>query len=209
MADHSRGEHSVILAPAAPHDTPAAIALLLGLPGGLTEIFPRRAVAERVARAMFESNGTVFGYAHALVARAAGRPVGIVVRFPGVVWRRLRLTTGSTMVRAAGVHAPAVVWRGSRQGRLMPPVPAGFMYVPVLAVQPDHRRRGIATRLLREVIGEAERAGGAGVALDVGAANRAAIAVYRSVGFEVVGRRAIPPGRGLRILSSLRMERRA
>jgi ribosomal protein S18 acetylase RimI-like enzyme len=88
----------------------------------------------------------------------------------------------------------------------MPPVRAGFLYVPVLAVDPGHRRRGIATRLLREVIEEAERAGGRGVALDVVADNRAAIALYESLGFGMVERRTIPPGRGLNHLSSLRME---
>lgn len=207
MADDARDERpAVILGPASPEDGAAAVALMLGLPGGLTEIFPRRAVAERVARAMFESDRTVFGRRFALVARVGGRVAGIVVRIPEDAWRGVRLSTGSTMMRAAGLRAPAVVWRGSRQEQLMPPVRAGFVYVVVLAVDPDHRRRGIATRLLREVIAEAEGAGRRGVALDVVADDRAAIALYETSGFEVVERRTIPPGRRLTHLSSLRME---
>ena len=192
--------------PASPADAAAVTALILSLPGGITEIFPTRTVAERVARAMFDSARTVLGWPHALVARVGGRVAGMVVRVPADAWRGLRLGSGPTMMRAAGLRAPAVLWRGSRQDRLMPPVPPGFLYVAALAVAPARRRHGIGTHLLRGVIAEADRERRRGVALDVAAGNDGAVALYRSLGFEIVGRRSIPPGRGLRHRSSVRME---
>jgi len=59
-----------------------------------------------------------------------------------------------------------------------------------LAVDPGHRRRG-AARLLLDAVVEKTRSGGAeSLFLEVGADNPGARALYDSLGFAVVGRRA-------------------
>jgi [ribosomal protein S18]-alanine N-acetyltransferase len=63
------------------------------------------------------------------------------------------------------------------------------MHILNLAVHPDHRRRGIARKLLSEAL-EQTRAQGAHVAwLEVRPSNTAARVLYESFGFKEVGRR--------------------
>lgn len=80
---------------------------------------------------------------------------------------------------------------------LVDDVPAGFAMVRsvadeaellLLAVDPAHRRRGIATALLRAVIAEAQAGGIADLHLEVRAGN-AAVDLYTAQGFAKVGER--------------------
>ncbi|MGP7795077.1 GNAT family N-acetyltransferase [Sphingomonas sp. CLY1604] len=80
---------------------------------------------------------------------------------------------------------------------LVDDMPAGFAMVRsvadeaellLLAVDPAHRRRGIATALLRAVIAEAQAGGIADLHLEVRAGN-AAVALYTAQGFAKVGER--------------------
>ena len=66
-------------------------------------------------------------------------------------------------------------------------VVADEMHLLNLAVHPIHRRRGISRQLLDTAMAQA-RSQGAGVAwLEVRPSNQAALALYRSFGFEEVG----------------------
>ena len=58
-----------------------------------------------------------------------------------------------------------------------------------VAVRPDCRRRGVASRLLRVFLDFAQANGLAFLTLEVRASNRAAAALYKRLGFRVVGRR--------------------
>jgi ribosomal-protein-alanine N-acetyltransferase len=58
-----------------------------------------------------------------------------------------------------------------------------------VAVHPDHRRRGLAHSLLARGLATAAGAGAKVAHLEVRAGNAAAIALYRGLGFELVGRR--------------------
>jgi [ribosomal protein S18]-alanine N-acetyltransferase len=60
----------------------------------------------------------------------------------------------------------------------------------MLVVAPDVRRRGIAAWLLDSILEEAARHGARRVFLEVGAANPAALALYRRTGFVDAGRRS-------------------
>lgn len=62
-------------------------------------------------------------------------------------------------------------------------------HIATLAVHPDYRRRGIATRLLKTALQESARLGMRSATLEVRAGNLAAQALYQRFGFEVVGRR--------------------
>jgi ribosomal-protein-alanine N-acetyltransferase len=59
-----------------------------------------------------------------------------------------------------------------------------------VAVEPGHRRRGAARRLLDAVIGHARDRGARTLFLEVGADNPGARTLYDSLGFVVVGKRA-------------------
>ncbi len=59
-----------------------------------------------------------------------------------------------------------------------------------VAVDPGHRRRGAARRLLDAVIGHARAGGALTLFLEVGADNPGARTLYDSRGFGVVGKRA-------------------
>jgi ribosomal-protein-alanine N-acetyltransferase len=65
----------------------------------------------------------------------------------------------------------------------------GESQVAELAVHPDFRRRGLARRLVREVLEDARARGAAVVTLEVREGNAAARRLYESFGFSTTGRR--------------------
>ena len=66
-------------------------------------------------------------------------------------------------------------------------VPEGDFYVRALAVDPDHRGRGIGTRLLGFLEQQAVAAGTRRIALDVAMKNQRAQALYERQGFTIAG----------------------
>ena len=62
-------------------------------------------------------------------------------------------------------------------------------YIDNVAVDPDFRRRGVASALLEALIGEAGRRKLRFLSLEVRAGNAGAIALYASFGFESLGMR--------------------
>lgn len=91
---------------------------------------------------------------------------------------------------AAGYSAQV----GEREGRViafgvMMRAP-GEAQILNLSVVPDMRRQGLGRALLERFIDDALRAGAEQIFLEVRVSNIAAIALYRSAGFETVGRRA-------------------
>ena len=62
-------------------------------------------------------------------------------------------------------------------------------YITNVAVFPEHRRRGIAAKIIDVYMNFARANGLAFLTLEVRPTNGAAIALYRSFGFEEVGRR--------------------
>jgi len=63
------------------------------------------------------------------------------------------------------------------------------LHVLKVASHPIHQGRGLATSLIEEARGEAERASGRGLILEVRPSNRRALGLYRFLGFHVLGRR--------------------
>ncbi|GIX21552.1 MAG: ribosomal-protein-alanine acetyltransferase [Gammaproteobacteria bacterium] len=68
-------------------------------------------------------------------------------------------------------------------------IAVGECHVLNLCVDPGMRRRGWGRALLLHALGEAQRAGASRVYLEVRPSNAAALGLYRSLGFETVGRR--------------------
>ena len=66
---------------------------------------------------------------------------------------------------------------------------AGEIHILNLAVDASRRRMGLGSLLLTAVLREAAEGTGSAVGLEVAEANAPALALYRSAGFVVVGRR--------------------
>lgn len=58
-----------------------------------------------------------------------------------------------------------------------------------VAVHPDHRRRGIARKLIEELVEALKQRGNHSLTLEVRASNTPAIALYEKLGFQEAGRR--------------------
>lgn len=127
-----------------------------------------------------------------VVAEVDGRIVGIVHLALGPAGDQAALTDalGRAVGRLRALRAALVL------GMLGPRrLPADGAYVDELAVAPGARRHGIGRALVRWCIAEASRAGKRRLTLMVTADNAAALALYRSEGFETVRRMRWPLAR--------------
>jgi len=94
----------------------------------------------------------------------------------------------ATLMGTPGVFALAVV-NGDMVGLILMRAIAGEAEVLTLAVEPEHRRRGVARDLLRAGLAQAAHAGAEEAFLEVAADNPGALALYRAEGFEQAGHR--------------------
>ena len=189
-------------------DVEPASKLLLELPGGLRDLFAKPDTAERVARGAFVAGRSVLSHRHTIIVEDGGRPVALMVRLSGRDWRRLRLSTGVAMIRAAGpAETPGLIRRGRIQDRLIPAVAHDTLYLPAMAVSRERRSQGIGSLLVLRAMGEAAERGFRSVSLDVDASNAGAIRLYQRAGFHRLSEHRIDAvGKG-RAGGSVRMER--
>mgnify|MGYP001268877561 FL=1 len=80
------------------------------------------------------------------------------------------------LVESGAVRAYSVAWFVADEGHLAN-----------LATDPDHRGRGFARAVLRDLLAEARRSGTANVWLEVRTGNAVAIRLYRAHGFRAAG----------------------
>jgi ribosomal-protein-alanine N-acetyltransferase len=95
----------------------------------------------------------------------------------------------SSLMGTPGVFTLAAV-DGAPIGLILMRAIAGEAEILTLAVEPAHRRRGVARALLTAGLGLAVRAGAETCFLEVAADNAAALALYRAAGFEEAGHRS-------------------
>ena len=92
--------------------------------------------------------------------------------------------SANQMVFGAFAGDQLVAVAGLRRYPLRPVQQKGFLWG--LFVVQEHRRRGIARRLIAAAVEQARAMGLAQIALNTGIENARAIALYRSAGFEAV-----------------------
>lgn len=131
----------------------------------------------RLMTKMAAMEQTQYSYRNALVAAdAEGTVVGACVAYDGASMKLLRETFLSHLLSDLGHDFQFA------EDETQP----GEYYIDTLAVSPQHRHQGIATRLLHAAIGRATASGlPAALLVDVGNPN--AERLYRSLGFEEVG----------------------
>ena len=163
--------------------------LLLEAVPSIQVVLGERPTAIRGLEACYRADRTEFAHRFGLLAERDGVMAGVAIGFPGRLYQGLKLGTGVTLARAAGPrHATEVVRRERALARLLPNPDPGFLYVSVVAVAAEHRRRGVARALMERVLSGAGRLG-LGIAVDTAMDNDQARALYQAFGLRVVAAR--------------------
>jgi ribosomal protein S18 acetylase RimI-like enzyme len=118
------------------------------------------------------------------VAELDGELAGVVAWFPvGEGDERARRFVSLTAPRVPPWRWPALLRHLRAAGTVSPHPPPGTLYVDALAVDPAHRRRGVARALLARAEQVAAAQQLSGVALDTGLHNEPARALYAASGY--------------------------
>jgi ribosomal-protein-alanine N-acetyltransferase len=118
--------------------------------------------------------------------RAAALHAGSFLPLGERAWTRQDL---AELVASPGVAGLLLQVDGHDAGLAVCRVAADEAELLTIAVQPAHRRKGLARRLLAAVIDHARNAGARTLFLEVGVDNPAARSLYEAQGFRVVGER--------------------
>jgi [ribosomal protein S18]-alanine N-acetyltransferase len=122
----------------------------------------------------------------ALPLAAAGVAAAIHARAADAPWSA---ETIAGLLAQPGVSGLLALTGEAPQGFILCRVAADEAEVLTLAVLPEARRRGIARALVTAAMAQVTAGGAARLLLEVSVRNDAALALYRSVGFDEVGRR--------------------
>jgi GNAT superfamily N-acetyltransferase len=175
-----------VIRPARPEEGDVVAELLYETAGGMYDLFAGgRERARRILRAAYRRRGNSASHETILLAEVDGIVAGAVAAFP-VSEGNAR---AKAFLRLSLARTPP--WRWPRTlrvfrlgGELTPPAPPDALYVDALATRADHRRRGVATALLRAMEEQARERGLTALALDTAERNTGAQALYESFGME-------------------------
>lgn len=169
----------LLIRPAEPDDAPSLARLIVMAGGGVYEFLlhglaPGMAIEDMLVPGLAGRTGS-FSHRHVTVAEVAGHIVGLAHAYP-VDWMKMQDFAGlppDRIEHMADFHVTQD-W--------------GSYFLSALAVEPTHRRRGIARRLLARVYDRAREGGFDRLSMHVWADNGAARALYAAEGFTERGR---------------------
>jgi ribosomal protein S18 acetylase RimI-like enzyme len=155
-----------------------------------------RGAAVRVLRAQFGRRFTGVSTEVCTVAELDGRVAAAVAAYPAREGaRRAGRSLRVALRRLSPLRWPRTVRIYDTSARRTASPPADAMYVDVLATEAGMRRRGAARALMEDVERRARARGLSSIALETDTGNEAALALYGSLGFEVVGSHPASPPR--------------
>lgn len=178
--------------PAMPADAEAAVPLIYGSgPAAFDYVFAisGRSDAQAFLRHAFLDGAGEFGWRNHRVGVLDGTVVAVGAAYGGESALGFTLAAARQILGHFGVrHAPAVIGRGLRVERVIPPPGRGMHYLAHLGVAPALRGLGIGRALIDHLAG-LEAAQGRRLVLDVAVTNPRAQALYERLGFVVTGER--------------------
>ena len=169
----------IILRPAHQGDTPLiaqAVAIAIGSEEALFDYCGDDYL--NVLRAIASADATQYSWRFALVAECDGRAVGAVVGYDGARLKELREGTFAIVRDMVG-----------RVPDIADETEAGEYYLDSLCVLPQHRKMGIATRLIKTLYDKIFAEGHTRLGLIVDFNNPSAEQLYTQIGFKRVGQR--------------------
>ncbi len=174
-----------VLRRAGPGDASPAAPLMFDAIPSIEVVLGDRRTALRAIEACYLAPRTELSSRFGMVAEWKGEVAGMVIAFPSRLFGSLKLGTGVVLARTAGPrHATELVRRARVLDRILPKVGPDDLYVSILAVGERHRRRGVGSSLMEQVLAGAGRLG-LGVALHT-AMDEPARGLYEGLGFRVV-----------------------
>ena len=140
--------------------------------------------ARALLGSVYRRTGHAASFEVCAVAEVDGELAGVMAAFPvGEADRRARRFVSLTAPRVPPWHWPALLRHLRAAGYVSPRPPLRTLYVDALAVDPEHRRRGVARALLDHAEERALSSDLHGVSLDTGLQNAPARALYEAAGF--------------------------
>ena len=140
--------------------------------------------ARALLAAVYTRRGHAASFEVCAVGALDGTPAGVIGSFPVSVGDHGARRVGSlTAPRIPPWRWPGLLRHLRAAGLVAPHPPPDTLYVDALAVEPELRRRGVASTLLARAEEAAAMAGLSGVTLDTGLQNDAARALYEAAGY--------------------------
>lgn len=187
--------NGIVVRSAEPEDADqAAYLMYLSGPGPSETIWGGPASnAVRVWQELFPIPKHMYSYSHALVAEQNNRVVGLLLGLDPKSWEMAQRAMGSEIrfrwfkiIRPW--HFPHLIGAIINMARTFEPLSDEDYSIQALAVLPEARRQGIATRLMESAADRARSKGLKRVVLDVLIDNEGARRFYERMGFREVKR---------------------
>ncbi len=141
--------------------------------------------ADRVLKNMFRRKNNLFGHPHSITAEANGKTAGMLLSYGYQTKVSEELITGLLlfveMKHELLMKLPMFV----RCGKMMDFVVKGDHYISNLAVFPEFRGMGIASRMIAHAEAAAKKEGAQRLVLDTEKDHTAAIRLYEKIGFSI------------------------